>query len=194
MLLRVRSLVVLTICAVGGSLPLRAQTFCDADAPASAPTCSRITTATAVVPQIIRLELSTLNTAFAPPDVSQFDSTRAATSLDQLPMTTGPLVTIKSNRAWNLKIAAATSTFDFTPDAVHQVNRPSRKSAADIAWSKTPTSGFVPLSATTPKDVMSSESGGSYTQFTMYYRTRWDYSTDAPGSYALNVSYTLTGQ
>ena len=194
MLLRLRFLVVPVICVMAGPRALHAQTWCEATAPAAAPTCSRSTTATAVVPQIIRMELSTLTTAMTAPDVPQFDSTRVATSLDQLPLTTGPLVTIKSNRAWNLKIEAASPTFDFKPDAVYLVNRSSQKSATDLAWSTTPSSGFVPLSATTPTDVMSSNAGGSFTQFTMYYRTKWVYATDAPGSYALNVSYTLTGQ
>jgi hypothetical protein len=178
-----------------GVTPLHGQTFCEATAPAPAvPTCSRTTTATAVVPQILRVELSTLTTAMAAPDVPQFDSTRVATSLDQLPLTTGPLVTIKSNRAWNLKIAATEPNFAFVADAVYLVSRSTVKAASDVAWSTAPGSGFVPLSATTPSDVKSSASGGSYAQFTMYYRTKWEYATDAPGLYALNISYTITGQ
>lgn len=193
MLTHLRFLLIVSACGVGGTGPLHAQTFCEATAPSSAPTCSRNTTATAVVPQIIRMELSTLTTAMLSPDVAQFDSTRTATSLDQLPLTTGPLVTVKCNRPWNLKIEAATPTFEFKPDAVYLVNRASLKSAADLSWSTAVNSGFVPLSATTPTNVMSSAAGGSFTQFTMYYRTKWDYATDAPGSYALNVSYTITG-
>jgi hypothetical protein len=182
------------LCAVAGGFPAAAQTSCDATWPARIPTCSRTSIATAVVPQILHLELSTLTTAMAAPEVSQFDSSRAARSLDQLPLTTGPLVTVKSNRAWNLKIEPATPSFDYTPDAVYLVKRAGVKPATDVAWSTVPSSGFVPLSSSTPAEVSSNPAGGSYAQFTMYYRTKWEYSTDAPGTYALSISYTLTGQ
>src|SRR3954465_1605940 len=126
---RLTRLVVSAGClVVMGIAPLHGQTFCEATSPTLAPTCSRTTTATAVVPQILRVELSTLTTAMAAPDAPQFDSSRVATSLDQLPLTTGPLVTIKSNRAWNLKIAATAPTFAFVPDAVYQVTRSTAKS------------------------------------------------------------------
>jgi hypothetical protein len=194
MLRSVRYLVVSMLCAVAGVSPVAAQTSCEATWPAKIPTCSRTSTAVAVVPQILRLELSTLTTAMAAPEVPQFDSSRVARSLDQLPLTTGPLVTVKSNRAWNLKIEPAAPSFDFTPDAVYLVKRAGGKPATDVAWSTAPSSGFVPLSASTPADVSSNPAGGSYAQFTMYYRTKWEYSTDAPGTYALAISYTLTGQ
>jgi hypothetical protein len=140
------------------------------------------------------MELSTMTTAMAVPDVAQYDSSRVATSLDQLPLTLGPLVTIKANRAWSLKIEPAKPTFDFTPQAGLTLKRASAKPATDLAWSTAPSAGFVALSSTTAADVSSSMTGGSYNQFTMYYRTRWQYSTDAPGAYALSISYTLTGQ
>ena len=133
-------------------------------------------------------------TAMVAPDVPQYDSTRVATSLDQLPLTTGPLVTIKANRAWSLKIEPAKPTFDFTPEAGVALKRVGVKPAADLAWSTAPSSGFVALSSTASADVSSNMTGGSYNQFTMYYRTKWQYSTDAPGAYALSISYTLTGQ
>ena len=135
-----------------------------------------------------------MTTAMAVPDVAQYDSSRVATSLDQLPLTTGPLVTIKANRPWSLKIEPAKPTFDFTPEAGLALTRTNAKPATDLAWSTAPSSGFVALSSTAPADVSSNMTGGSYNQFTMYYRTRWQYATDAPGAYALSISYTLTGQ
>jgi hypothetical protein len=194
MSLPVRYLVLYSLAFVMRVASLSAQPACDATAPATTPVCSRTTTATAVVPQILRMELSTMTTAMAAPDVAQYDSTRVATSLDQLPLTTGPLVTIKANRAWSLKIEPAKATFDFTPEAGVALKRASVKPAADLAWSIAPSSGFVALSSTSPADVSSNMTGGSFNQFTMYYRTKWQYSTDAPGTYALSISYTLTGQ
>lgn len=179
---------------VMGSTPLHAQTFCSAASPAIAPTCSRVTTATANVAQILRLELSSLTTAMTPPDLPQFDSTRVAGSVNEYPLTTGPAITVRSNRAWDLQIAASSGNFSFTPDAVYRVVRVAPKPASDLAWSTSPTSGFVPISATTPMDLKSSPTGGSFTQFTVYYRTRWLFNADLPGIYELNVAYTLTGR
>jgi len=191
---RFRFFVVLALGSVMGVTNLHAQTFCTATAPAVAPSCSRVTVATAVVAQILRLELSSLNSAMQPPDLPQFDSTRAASSVNEFPLTTGPVVTIRSNRAWDLQISSASGSFTFTPDAVYHVSRTTPKPASDLAWSTSPTSGFVPISATTPVDVKSSQSGGSFAQFTVYYRTRWMFTTDLPGIYELNVAFTLTGR
>jgi hypothetical protein len=177
-----------------GVTDLYGQTFCNATSPAAAPSCSRTVVATASVVQILRLELSTLNTAMAPPDLPQFDSTRAAASVNELPLTTGPVITVKSNRAWDLQISAASASFSFSPDAVYHVSRAAPKPASDLAWSISSSSGFVPISATTPSDVQRSLSGGSFTQLTVYYRTRWVVNTDIPGNYELNVAYTLTGR
>lgn len=192
---QVRCVVVAVFGFVMGVTPLHGQTYCDATSPApAAPSCSRVTTATATVAHILRLQLSSLTTAMLAPDMPQFDSSRVATSLDQLPLTTGPVVTIKSNRAWDLKIVAASATFTFIPDAVYQVRRQTGKPASDLAWSTSPGSGFAPLSSSTPAELLSSSTGGAYTQFTVYYRTRWNYATDVPGTYGLNISYTLVGQ
>lgn len=194
MLPRFRILVLATVLSLAAEAPAGAQTFCDATSPSVAPSCSRVTTTTASVAQILRLDLSTLTTAMLAPDLPQFDSTRTAASVDELPLTTGPSITVKSNRAWDLKISAAAPSFGFTPDAVYQVTRTTPKPASDLAWSKSPSSGFVPISATTPADVMSSPTGGSYAQFTVYFRTRWVYTADLPGIYELSISYTLTGR
>jgi hypothetical protein len=193
MLQRFHVVVVVGLAAMASINPLTAQTFCEAASPAAAPTCSRVTTLSATVSQVLRLELSTLTTAMAPPDLPQFDSTRLAASLEQLPLAIGPEVTVISNRPWNLKIAATSQHFSFTPDAVYQLGRVTDKSVTDVAWSTAPNSGFVPLSATTPVDVRSNPAGGSYEQFTMYYRTKWLLASDIPGTYAISISYTLTG-
>jgi hypothetical protein len=172
-----------------------AQTACDAVSPApDNPTCGRISVTTASVPHILRLELSTLNTPMAPPDVEQFDSTRVASTPDQLPLTTGPVVTVKANRPWRLTVEAVEPTFTFTPDPLYQLGHPTGKPASDLTWSVTQGTGFRPLDAASPQEVASSATRGSYAQYTMYYRTRWRYDVDVPGTYALSVSYTIIGQ
>lgn len=172
-----------------------AQTACDAVSPApNNPTCGRVAVTTAAVSHILRLELSALNTPMAPPDVPQFDSARVATTPDQLPLTTGPVVTVRANRPWRLTVEATEPAFTFSPDPLYQVGHPTGKPASDLAWSVTQSTGFRPLGAASPQEVASSATRGSYAQYTMYYRTRWRYDVDVPGTYALSVSYTIIGQ
>jgi hypothetical protein len=171
-----------------------AQTSCDATAPALAPSCARATTVTATVAHILRLELSTFNTTMTPPDLPQFDSSRVAQSPDQYPLTVGPLVTVRANRPWRLTIEPTAPTFTFKPDPLYQLTHPTGKPAADMTWSTSQASGFRPLVAETPQAVASNPSRGSFSQYTMYYRTLWRYDVDVPGTYALSISYTIIGQ
>lgn len=170
-----------------------AQAFCEPVAPSPAPTCSRDHQVVATVGHILRLDLSTLTTAMAAPARAQFDSARAASSLDQLPLTTGPVVSVHANRPWVLKVMAASRDFTFDPDPRYQVARAVGKPASDLAWSTRAERGFLPLSPSAPADVASSIAGGSYAQHVIYFRTRWVYAHDVPGVYGLYVTFTLTG-
>ncbi|MBA3889262.1 MAG: hypothetical protein H0X64_01920 [Gemmatimonadaceae bacterium] len=174
--------------AVGG-----AQVSCEANAPTSAPACSHDHVVIATVAPILRLDLSTLTTAMLSPAQPQFDSARVATSLDQLPLTTGPTIGVRANRPWALKMMAASPEFSFDPDPVYQITRASGKPASDLAWSLSALQGFVPLGATAAADVASSAAGGSFTEHVVYFRTRWVYSLDVPGHYGLHITFTLTG-
>lgn len=173
-----------------------AQPFCEPSSPSSpstAPTCSRDHMVVATVGHILRLDLSTLTTTMLAPARAQFDSARLATSPDQLPLTTGPVVTVHANRPWVLKVMAASRDFTFDPDPRYQVARPTGKPAGDLAWSTRPERGFLPLSPSAPADVASNAAAGSYAQHVIYFRTRWVYAQDVPGLYGLYVTFTLTG-
>lgn len=169
-------------------------TYCDAVSPANQPSCARTSVVTAVVAQILRLELNTLNTPMAPPDIPQFDSSRVAQSPDQLPLTVGPIVTVRANRPWRVTVEATAPQFVFSPDPLYQLSHPTGKAASDLNWSVSQSSGFRPLTAEGPQELASNASRGSFVQYTVYYRTRWRYDVDVPGTYALNISYTITGQ
>jgi hypothetical protein len=170
-----------------------AQVSCDAYPGVGAPTCSHDHVVTATIAPILRLDLSSLVTTMLSPDRAQFDSAWVATSLDQLPLTTGPTLTVRANRPWSLKMMAASPTFSFDPDPVFQLTRTSGKPASDLAWSLSAARGFTALDAATAADVAFSAAAGSYTEHVLYFRTRWNYALDVPGFYGLHITFTLTG-
>lgn len=169
-----------------------AQVSCDAS-PGTAPACSHDHVVMATVAPILRLDLSGLLTTMLSPDRAQFDSAWVATSLDELPLTTGPTVWVRANRPWTLKMMAGAPEFSFDPDPVFQLARATGKPATDLAWSLSAARGFRPLDAATAADVASSTAAGSYAEHVIYFRTRWNYALDVPGSYGLHITFTLTG-
>lgn len=193
MLPRVGAFPLLILLASAAPVAAAAQAFCEPTTPAGAPTCSRDHMVVATVGHILRLDLSTLTTTMLSPSRAQFDSARLATSVDQLPLTTGPVVSVHANRPWVLKVMAASRDFSFDPDPRYQVARAIAKPASDLAWSTRPERGFLPLSPSAPADVASSVAAGSYAQHVIYFRTRWVYAHDVPGLYGIHVTFTLTG-
>jgi hypothetical protein len=184
-----------------------AQTTCNATAPNASPTCSTTLNAQVAVAHLLQLTVSTSTpTALAPPVATSYDSSAAAATPDQYPVgATGPVLTIKANRGWQLTIKANTPQFTFTKDAAYGLCRPGDgvgacplsstslgKAAADLAWSTNATSAFAGL--TTTASAISSNATGSSASYTIYFRTKWLYASDVPGTYVLPVVYTVTGQ
>ena len=184
-----------------------AQT-CQATAPSGAPTCNTVLNAQATVAHLLQLTVSGgAQTTLAPPVVTSYDSSAAAGSPDAYPVgATGPALTVKANRGWQLTIKAQNAYFTFSKDATYGLCRPGDatgtctassssplgKSAVDLAWSLNAATSFAGL--TTTAATVSSNTTGSSATNTIYFRTKWLYASDVPGTYVLPVVYTVTGQ
>jgi hypothetical protein len=118
----------------------------------------------------------TSQTLVAPTDISDFSS---GTTI-QLP-TTGPTFTVKANRAYKVQISAAAASFTGTTYA---------KPAADLAWSTSPSGTFATLS-TTAADVDAGGATAGSTSVGLYYKTTYKLLQDVPGTYSLDVKFTL---
>src|SRR2546422_11419594 len=93
--------------------------------------------------------------------------------------------TVKSNRAWSLKISGATATWGSSGLGA-RANKP----VGDLAWSVT---GGAPFNAlTTSATNIASAGGTSGTASTVAYRTAWDYTPATPGSFTMDVVFTAT--
>jgi len=188
---------------------LRAQT-CNATTPSNAPTCNTTLNAQATVAHLLQLTVNGgAQTTLASPVVTTYDSSAAATSANEYPVgATGPQVTVKANRGWQLTIKASSGYWTFAPDATYQQCRPgggtysactgssnatAGKLSTDLAWSLNANTAFSGLT-TTAATIASNATGSSGGPYTIYYRVKWLYASDVPGTYTLPVVFTITGQ
>lgn len=163
------------------------------------PQCNVQVAASVQVPHLLQLTTSGTTSTLLPPGIVQYDSSAAATLASNpnghpgaIARTSPFVVSVKGNRAWQLKISAFTASWSFTQDATYNVPRTGSKPAGDFYWSTDPDNAFQSL--TTTGAVIASNPTGSSISYNLYYRVKWDYTVDVPGKYDLTVVYTLIGQ
>jgi hypothetical protein len=128
---------------------------------------------------IYDLSLSTSLTDLPVPTPAIYDAGYADTN--------GPVATIRSNAPWSLSISALTPTWS----AVNTGADPARpdKPASDLAWSVTSGGPFTDL-ATSPAQVAAGNATAGQV-VTLFYRTRYLWAVDTPGSYSLQIVFTI---
>lgn len=161
--------------------PARAQTCSISSTAASPSPCTITSTHSLTVPSLLSLTMAgftsgTSMTLAAPSSTSDFSSGTTV----QIP-TTGPTFTVKSNRPYKVQISAATATFTGTTYA---------KPAADVAWSTSAAGTFAALS-TTAADVDSQNASAGSSSVGIFYKTTYSFLQDVPGTYSLDVKFTL---
>ena len=141
--------------------------------------CSVTNTASVTVATVLKLTLSSTATALTAPLEAAFD----AGFQDDLAALTA---TVKSNRAWTLSIKG--NAANWTPSGA---GARAAKPAADLQFS---TTGGAPFTALTTSNasIGTSASGTPSAVRTISYRTLWDYTLDTPGTYSLDVVFTVT--
>jgi len=158
-----------------------AQT-CSISSTAAVPTpCTVTSTASLTVPSLLQLTMSgftagTAQTLAAPTAMSDFSSSNTIQIA-----TTGPTFVVKANRAYKVQISSATAAFTGSTYA---------KPASDVAWSTSAGGSFVGLS-TTAADIVSAGATTGSTSVGVFYKTTYDFVADVPGTYNLDVKFTL---
>lgn len=151
--------------ALFGSTPLLAQC-------SSGNSCT--VTISMPVASVLRLSLSTTVTDLGTPTAADFTAGyRDAT---------GPTVTVKANRAWQLTVAGQGTQFTYS-GSLADPNKP----LSDLTWSVTP-SGY---GNTLAIPAAFGSGGPGLTTGPIYFRTHWDFLRDIPGDYQSVVSFTL---
>jgi hypothetical protein len=144
--------------------------------------CTVTSTHSLTMPSLLSLTMAgftsgTSQTLNAPTDISDFSSG----STIQV-ATTGPTFTVKANRAYKVQISAAAASFSGTSYA---------KPAGDVQWSTAANGTFAALSTTAADvDPAGVPTAGS-TSIGLFYKTTYKLLQDVPGTYSLDVKFTL---
>jgi hypothetical protein len=171
-------------CAIAISAQVASAQSCSiVSVAASPPPCTVTSLHTLTMPSLLTLTMSgftsgTNMTLNAPATMADYT---AATI--QMP-TTGPTFVVQSNRGYKVQISAATAAFSGSSYA---------KPAADLAWSTSSGGTFVALS-TTPADIVAGTATMLSASTGLFYKTTYKFTSDVPGTYNLNVVFTLVAQ
>lgn len=171
----------LAVAVAASAFPAEGQT-CSISSTAASPTpCTVTSTHSLTMPSLMLLTMAgftsgTSMTLAAPTSMSDFSSGNTV----QIP-TTGPTFTVKSNRPYKVQISAASAAFSGTTYA---------KPASDVAWSTSANGTFTALS-TTAADVDAQNASAGSTSVGLFYKTTYNFVQDLPGTYSLDVKFTL---
>lgn len=174
--MKLRIVCMLALMAVPGSLA--AQTQCVA----SPEPCSTAVGALQIIINInsvFELDLDPSSTALATPTTAVFAAGFAATD--------GPIARIRSNAPWALLISAVSPTWTGV-SAGAETARPD-KPASDLSWSTSAAGTFTDLSISPVQVASGLRTIGSETS--LFYRTRYQWALDTPGTYSLRILFTI---
>ncbi|HEX6557829.1 MAG TPA: hypothetical protein VF021_00160 [Longimicrobiales bacterium] len=159
--------------------PLRAQTSCSSN-PGPCSTAPGTVRITITIAPAFALSISPATSTLAAPTPAMYDAGFAITN--------GPTATIRSNAPWTLAISASSATWNATNTGTEPAR--TNKPASDLQWA-TSVAGPFTATTTTPASITSgSATAGS--AVALYYRTLYSWGLDTPGSYSLQVVFTIT--
>jgi hypothetical protein len=167
----------MTAAMTGSSLAI-AQSCSAEGTPAS---CSVPGTLTLTAISVVSLQMSSTSTSLASPTAADFKAGFNAS--------TGPTLTIAANVPWTVHIRSGSGLWSATNTsggAPARLNKP----ATDLGWSTASNGVFSPLSVVDADLATGAASGGNVR--TIFFRTAYNWTLDAPGVYTLVVILTLT--
>jgi hypothetical protein len=157
-----------------GSAPMMAQT-CNTNP------CTVAIATSATVNDVLRLTLDQVTLDLGTPTETDYDAGfRDAAS--------HRTATVKANRPWHVAVVGNAANFTYTGSLTNP-----NKTAADLVWAKTAgglgtPDGNMGASA----NLVSGSTGTGSTSQDIYFRTKWFWASDVPGSYSLVVNFTLS--
>ena len=148
-----------------------------------APSCVHTHTLTSTVNDILLLTVSTDATGLGNPTSVNYAPELNIGLATPLVAAISPNVKVVANRAFQVSIAAATTSFSVAPPSV-------TKPASDVQWAQSSASTVFAGLATTGATVMSGI-GTPDTNRNLSFQSRWAFERDVPGVYTLSVTLTL---
>jgi hypothetical protein len=166
----IRSAVAISALMLAAWTPLMAQTC-------AANPCTVQVTASATVPDVVQLTLSTTTFDLGAPSSADFTAGYKEIA--------GPTATVQSNRPWHVDVVAANVTAFTYSGSLTDPN----KASSDLKWGTV--SGTYPNNASSSAVLKSGVAGGGITQ-QIFFKTLWSLVNDVPGTYSLVVNFTLS--
>ena len=144
--------------------------------------CTRSVSLSTTVADILLLTVSATTASLGNPTSANYGPAASyATGAAPLVAAISPNVKVVANKAFQVSIAATTSTFG--PGTV-------AKPASDVQWGQAGTSGTF-LGLTTAGAAVMSGTGTPDTNVNLTFQSRWAFERDVPGTYTLLVTLTL---
>lgn len=167
-----------------GAAPMTAQTQ-TCTLPAAPCVLSLNTSAT--VNDVLRLTLSATNLDLGTPTETDYIAGYKDAAIH-------PTATVRANRAWAVTVGghAGATEFGYASGPTNP-----HKAAADLVWAKTAATLGTPTGNLSGPTVLSSSSIGTdgvtaSSSQDIYFRTKWFWTSDVPGTYSLTVDFTLS--
>jgi len=159
--------------------PLHAQTSCVGN-PSPCSTTAGTIQITMTVGRAFSLSIAPAASLLAAPTPAIYDAGMASTN--------GPTATIRSNAPWTLAISSSANVWTATNTQTEpaRTNKPS----SDLQWSTSSTGPFAGV--TTAPATVRSGTATAGSSIALFYRTLYNWSLDTPGSYSLQVVFTIT--
>jgi hypothetical protein len=149
------------------------------DLTAQSGSCTGTVTLSNTFGRVVRLSsTSSQTTAFATPGVGDYNT--------GFILATGPAFQVTSNGGWSISISASATSWTGSGVGARQ-NKP----ITELAWSTVSGSGYTRLSGT-GATVATSTSATLASTLQIFYKLFLGWADDTPGSYTLNVTYTVT--
>lgn len=174
----VPGIVVALLALAGAARPARAQTTCTAPLPGS---CTVSASASLTIGGVVLLSVTTATSALAAPTEADYDAGFAAT--------TGPVITVMANTPWSLQLASTAAQWSAT-STVPGIAAWTAKPASDLLWGTTAAGPWT--GASTAGATLASGGRTAGTTIPLFYRTRYGWTTDTPGSYSLTLMVSIT--
>jgi hypothetical protein len=157
-----------------GSAPMMAQTC------ATNP-CTVAVTTSATVNDVLRLTLDQVTLDLGTPSETDYDAGFKDAASHRT-------ATVKSNRPWHVAVVGNAAAFSYSGSLTNPT-----KTAADLVWAKTAGSlGSPDGNMGTSSNLANGTTGTASTSQDIYFRTKWFWASDVPGSYSLVVNFTLS--
>lgn len=156
----------------------RASAQCEISSPGGV--CEQAAIVSMTIGRVIQLQSPTTVTNLTTPTPADFDA--------GFNISTGPVLTVRSNSPWRLRMRGATAVWgatDTSPGAPARTNKP----VGDLRWSKTVGGTYTLL--TTTDITLSNANATASNVTTLFYRTNYAWLLDTPGIYTMGVIFTL---